>query len=47
MLMRLVSRQMFRHTDGTVINIAGIPRMYDYECFPQVCAFLEGRQSQN
>ncbi|KAJ6550059.1 hypothetical protein B0H19DRAFT_1160311 [Mycena capillaripes] len=31
-----VGDQMFRHTDGTLINIPGIPAMYDYECFPQI-----------
>jgi hypothetical protein len=28
---------MFTHTDGTVIKIPGLPTMYDYEAFPQVC----------
>ncbi|KAJ7654763.1 hypothetical protein B0H17DRAFT_1214291 [Mycena rosella] len=28
--------EFFRHTDGTVIQIPGVPAMYDYEAFPQV-----------
>ncbi|KAJ7217244.1 hypothetical protein GGX14DRAFT_331962, partial [Mycena pura] len=26
---------IFRHTDGSVINIPGLPPMHDYEFFPQ------------
>jgi hypothetical protein len=31
--------QIFRHTDGSVINISGLPPMYDYEFFPQKVQF--------
>lgn len=27
--------QIFKHTNGAVINIPGLPAMYDYEFFPQ------------
>ncbi|KAJ7671889.1 UDP-Glycosyltransferase/glycogen phosphorylase [Mycena rosella] len=31
-----IGEQLFRHTDGTVIKIPGVPAMYDYEVFPQI-----------
>ncbi|KAJ7121030.1 UDP-Glycosyltransferase/glycogen phosphorylase [Mycena epipterygia] len=30
-----IGDQVFKHTDGTVIRVPGIPPMYDYEFFPQ------------
>ncbi|CAK5278845.1 unnamed protein product [Mycena citricolor] len=32
---RLEIRYIFKHTDGSVIRLPGIPPMYDYEFFPQ------------
>ncbi|KAJ7047239.1 UDP-Glycosyltransferase/glycogen phosphorylase [Mycena alexandri] len=31
-----IGDKIFRHTDGTVVNIPGLPPMYDYEFFPQL-----------
>ncbi|KAJ6460357.1 hypothetical protein C8R47DRAFT_1242821 [Mycena vitilis] len=31
--------EIFRHTEGTVINIPGLPPMHDYEFFPQKLPF--------
>ncbi|KAJ7481807.1 UDP-Glycosyltransferase/glycogen phosphorylase [Mycena latifolia] len=30
-----VGDRIFKHTDGTVVHVAGIPPMFDYEFFPQ------------
>ncbi|KAJ7701948.1 hypothetical protein B0H17DRAFT_924175, partial [Mycena rosella] len=30
-----IGDQIFKYTDGSVIHVAGIPPMYDYEFFPQ------------
>ncbi|KAK7042088.1 glycosyltransferase family 1 protein [Favolaschia claudopus] len=30
-----IEDKIFRHTDGTVLEIPGLPPMYDYEMFPQ------------
>ncbi|KAJ7454822.1 UDP-Glycosyltransferase/glycogen phosphorylase [Mycena latifolia] len=34
-----IGDKIFRHTDGTVVNIPGLPPMYDYEFFPQKLPF--------
>ncbi|KAK6988581.1 glycosyltransferase family 1 protein [Favolaschia claudopus] len=31
-----IEEKIFRHTDGTVLAIPGLPPMYDYEMFPQL-----------
>ncbi|KAJ7481820.1 hypothetical protein FB451DRAFT_1394438 [Mycena latifolia] len=30
-----VGNRIFKHTDGTVVHVAGIPPMFNYEFFPQ------------
>ncbi|KAJ7510340.1 UDP-Glycosyltransferase/glycogen phosphorylase [Mycena galericulata] len=34
-----IGDMIFKHTDGTVVNIPGLPPMYDYEFFPQKLPF--------
>ncbi|KAJ7935541.1 UDP-Glycosyltransferase/glycogen phosphorylase [Mycena leptocephala] len=34
-----IGDKIFKHTDGTVVNISGLPPMYDYEFFPQKLPF--------
>ncbi|KAJ7106171.1 UDP-Glycosyltransferase/glycogen phosphorylase [Mycena epipterygia] len=34
-----IGDKIFRHTDGTVVNIPGLPPMHDYEFFPQKLPF--------
>ncbi|KAJ6612282.1 hypothetical protein B0H10DRAFT_2223288 [Mycena sp. CBHHK59/15] len=34
-----IGDEIFRYTDGTVVNIPGLPPMYDYEFFPQKLPF--------
>ncbi|KAF8903485.1 UDP-Glycosyltransferase/glycogen phosphorylase [Gymnopilus junonius] len=34
-----IGDKVFKHTDGTIVKIPGLPAMYDYEFFPQKLPF--------